>query len=187
MLNHEKMKLKLILLAFLTLGIYTANACSCQSSDDLQDEYKWISTIVHGKVLTKSYVSYESTLTTERLKLIQKEYESDYQKLNALKLESIIKVELEVYHIYKGTGIKDKIVIYTSRHGASCGYLDFEIGKEFIIYLSPKSYLDVFYKVPGENLRKVENNEAFWTNQCRRTRMFDKKEDKELRSLRTTK
>lgn len=166
----------------MTLGVYTAKACKCQGSENIQEEFEQTSVVVSGKVLNKCYVSYESTLNNQDLELIRKEYESKPERLNAIKSESIVKIELEVNYTYKGDGITDKIIIYTSRFGASCGYLGFEIGQNFIAYLSPKNYLDVFYKT-SRKLNGTDEQGVFWTNQCRWTKMFDEMEDKELRKL----
>lgn len=181
-LNVKRMRLKLIFLIFI-LGVYTAQACKCQGFESVQAEFKQTDVIVHGKVLSKSYVSYESTLTAERLDLIHKEYKENSQKLNGLKLESIIKIELKINYTYKGTGIEKIITVYTSRHAASCGYLGFEIGQDFIAYLSPKSYLDTFYKTSSKNLNGTDTKGAFWTNHCRGTKLFHKTEHKELQKL----
>ena len=174
---------KLTFLIFLAVGVYTAKACKCQNSENVQEEFEQTSFIVSGKVLSKSHVSYESILSEEELDLIRKKFETNPQKMNGLKLESIIKIELAINHIYKGTGIKDKITIYTSKFGQSCGYLGFEIGQNFIAYLSSTSYLNTFYNLPSKKLDETKENGVFWTNHCRRTRVFDKTEDKELRKL----
>jgi hypothetical protein len=176
------MRLKIVFLILLTFGVHSAKACKCQSSESVQKEFEQTAVIVSGKVLNKSYVSYESTLTTEQLDLIKKEHKYSPQKLNELKYESIIKIELVVNYIYKGTGIEDRITIYTSKFGASCGYLGFEIGQNFITYLSPESYLNIFYKTSSK-LNITDSKRVFWTNQCRRTTVFEKMEDKELRKL----
>ena len=182
-LNVENMRLKLTLLTFLTLGVYSAKACKCQGSESVKEEYQQTSVIVSGKVLSKSYVSYESTLTTEQLELIREEYDSN--GINKLKLESVIKIELEINYIYKGTGIEDKITIYTSKLGASCGYLGFKIGQDFITYLAPNSYLDPIYRIPSKTNIGTQSRNVFWTNHCRRTMDFDEMEDKQLRELMT--
>ncbi|MGB5820861.1 MAG: hypothetical protein WBG90_15355 [Saonia sp.] len=179
------MRLKLTLLIFLTLGVYTAKACKCEGSEGVQKEFEQTNVIVSGKVLSKCYVSYESTLSTEQRDLIREEYDSNSDRFNKLKLESIIKIELEIYYTYKGTGIEDKITIYTSKFGASCGYLGFEIGQDFIAYLTTESYLNSIYKIPNNTNNETDTKVIFWTNHCRRTTEFDKMEDKELRKLMT--
>ncbi len=185
MLNVENMRLKLTLLIFLTLGVYTAKACKCQGSENVQEEFEQTNVIVSGKVLNKCYVSYESTLSSEQLDLIREKYDSNSDGINRLKLESIIKIELEINYTYKGTGIEDTITIYTSKFGASCGYLGFEIGQDFIAYLTPQSYLNPIYKIPSDTNKETDSKGVFWTNHCRRTMEFNKLEDNELRKLMT--
>lgn len=174
------MRVLLTLIFFLTIGIHTAKACKCKDAKDVQTEFEGTEVIVHAKVLSKSIVSYASTLSTEKIDVIKEEYKSDSQKLSFLQSESIIKVELEIIESYKGNGLKKKIVVYTSRYGASCGFLGFKINEDFIIYLSAKSDMEFMFAKASTG---TKDNLRLWTNRCTRTTGFDKSEHEKLCKL----
>lgn len=174
------MRILTILLIFLTFGIHTAKACKCQGPDDIQTEFEGTEVIVHGKVLSKMFVTYASTLSTEKLKSIRKKYKLDLQKLAFLESESILKIELDVIESFKENGLKNKIIIYTSRASASCGFLGFKVGEDFLIYLSSKNQMDFMFKKAST---RTKNTHGLWTNHCTRTKGFDKSEYEKLCEL----
>lgn len=174
------MRVLLTIILFLTFGIHTAKACKCQGQNDVQTEFEGTKVIVHGKVLNKSFVSYASTLSTEKLNAIREKYKSDSQKLAFLESESIIKVELEIIESYKGNGQKNKITVYTSRSSASCGFLGFKVDEDFLIYLSPKSQMDFMFSKASNG---AKDSSVLWTNHCTRTKGFDKSEHQKLCKL----
>ena len=163
------MKFKLILVLIFLFGIQSALACRCVKNISVKTEFKETEVIVSGKVLSKTYVSSENVLEKERLDLIKKEYKDNPKKMSELKMESIIKIELGVNYTYKGNAIQDKITIYTSKFSSACGYLGFEVGQDFITYLSTR------------------DNGYFWTNRCTRTKKFDEMDDKTLCELMSVK
>lgn len=174
------MRILLTLLFFLTFGVHTAKACKTQGPDDVKTEFKGTEVIVHGKVLSKKIVSYASTLSTEKLDMIREKYKSDSQKLTFLNSESIIKVELEIIESYRGNKLKNKIVVYTSRFGASCGFRRFKIGGDFQVYLSTKNQMEFLFAKASSG---TKDNLGLWTNHCTWTKGFDKSEHEELCEL----
>ena len=147
-----------IVLIFLVLSFQTAIACRCYEPESLEKEFEETELIVRGVVLSKEYVSYFSTLSGKQAKLIQEKYKADKQKLAWFTSKTITKIELKVSETYKGKGTS-KVVIYTNKSGASCGYLDFEIGKEFIVYASEFGYVDTRYR-DKENSGKWKRSES---------------------------
>ncbi|WP_282144522.1 hypothetical protein [Cellulophaga baltica] len=174
------MRVLLTLIFFLTIGIHTAKACKCQGVNDVQTEFEGTEVIVHAKVLSKSIVSYASTLSTDKINAIREKYKSDSQKLAFLESESIIKVELEIIESYKGNDLKNKITVYTSRTGASCGFLAFKVDEDFLIYLSQKSQMEFMFAKASDG---TKDGLGLWTNNCTRTKGFDKSEHEKLCKL----
>lgn len=174
------MRITLILLVFLTFGIQTAKACKCEGYDNVETEFKGTDVIVHGKILSKTFVSYASTLSTEKLNLFKKKYKSDSQKLAFLESKSIIKVELVIIESYKGNGLKNIAVVYTNRTGASCGFLRFKVGEDFLVYLSSKNQMEFMFANAGGG---TKDGLGLWTNQCTRTKEFYKSEHEKLCEL----
>jgi hypothetical protein len=155
-------------------------ACKCDVSDDIKAIYKNSEIIVHGKVISKEFVALSQSFTGKGMELVCNSYKSDTQILDLLETEFLIKVELEVIETYKGKGLPKMITVYTSRFSASCGYLAFEIGNEYQIYLSSNCYFN--FKFKKANLGKRHYN-GFWTSRCTRNRVFDLAEDGELKKL----
>ena len=179
--NLEKMKIGIVLIA-LILSFQAAIACKCDGYGSVKKEFEQTELIVRGIVLSKEYVSYFSTLSKKQVELIIEKYQSDEQKLAWFSSKMVTKIELEVSKTYKGKGTS-KVVIYTNKSGASCGYLDFEIGKEFIVYASEFGYVDTRYG-DKENSGKWKRSESeFWTNHCRRTKYFNVSEHQQLSEL----
>ncbi len=178
--NPMKMQKNITLLLLMTLGINQIFACQCELKDDIKAEYSSTEVIVHAKVLSKEIVTFANTLTEDGLIKVKSKYQDETEKLEFLKKDWIIKVEMEILSIYKGKGLSKKIVVYTSRLAATCGYLDFMIGQEFQIYLSSDCYFGFIFK--KADLKNKDYN-GYWTNRCTRTKAFDLNEDKELKKL----
>ena len=169
----------ILLFFFILIGNY-AFACKCQNKDDIKLDYANTEVVVRAKVLNKEFVTFSSTLDGKGLDLVCKAYQNDTEKLDFLEKDWILKTELEIIDTYKGNGLSKKIVVYTSRLSASCGYLNFEIGKEFQIYLSSTCYFHFMFKKAQLN---PENYTHYWTSRCSRTKEFDLTEDRILKSL----
>ncbi len=167
------MRILLTLLFFLTIGVPTAKACRCVVGD-VKTEFNRTDVIVHGKVLSKTIVSYSNTLTTEKLKAFREEYKSDSLKLATLDSESLIKIELEVIELYKGKKLNKKIVVYTHWSSTACGFTGFKVGDEFLTYM---------YFKPAHESDETNSNQELWTNSCMRTKKFDKSEHEKLCEL----
>lgn len=114
-------------------------ACKCAPSENLKSEFDGTEIVVGGKVVGKK----------------------------VLDENHLLEVELLIERIYKGTDIQEKIVIYTPKSTAACGYLEFEIGQDFIVFLSQKKELPFKFKIDSgkENL--------FWTTHCTWTNQYN--------------
>jgi hypothetical protein len=155
-------------------------ACKCEHVDNIKTDYSTTDKIIHAKVISKEFVNFSSTLNESGVKLIKSAYSSEKEKLAFLKNDWIIKVEMEIISIYKGKKLTKNIIVYTSRLSATCGYLNFEVGQEYQVYLSNKCYFDNLFKNAG---LKSKNYNGYWTNICTRTKPFDLEEDKNLKKL----
>ncbi|WP_418502445.1 hypothetical protein [Flagellimonas sp.] len=174
------MRLTLILLILVGLNHHTLLACKCDVKDEIEAHFEGTEVIVHGKVISKEFVDFGHSLTAKGLHLVCESYENDIEVLGFMDKEFLIKVELEVIETYKGQKLPKRISVYTARTSGACGYLKFEMGKEYQIYLSSTCYFNLKFK--NANLNKSHYN-GLWTNRCTRTREFDPAEDRELKKL----
>lgn len=172
---------RIILISFL-IGLTYQNliACKCDFSDDIEKSYNDSETIVHGKVISKEFVNVSQSLTGKGLELVCDSYKTDNRILEFLETEFLIKIKLEVIQKYKGESLSKIITTYTAKTTGACGFLSFEIGKEYQVYLSSMCYFDHQFK--KANLDKNHYN-GFWTNVCTRTKEFDWTEDRKLKEL----
>lgn len=165
---------------FFLINFQPVFACKCESSDNINSEFKSTDVVVHGKVISKQNVTFTSTLNKKGLERINSENLLNEDEKNLLKNEDILKIEMEILYIYKGKKLKKNIFIYTSRFSGACGYKAFEIGQEYQVYLSKDCYLRFYNK--KLNLDMSSYN-GYWTNNCTRTKQFSHEEDKILKNL----
>lgn len=140
---------RILILIFVLFSYSEIKACRCAPSENLKSEFERTEIVVSGKVVAK--------------KILEENH--------------LLKVEFVIDHIYKGTDIQEKIVIYTPKSTAACGYLEFEIGKNFIVFLSQKKELPYKFKINSgkENL--------FWTTHCTWTSQYQESLHSEICEL----
>ena len=161
------------------------NACTC-TTPTIEKGFMKSSLVLHGKVISKTQVSRRSLRNpkelAESISRLKEKYINNNSDsiseirvnsfLRALDSKSITKVEIVVIDFFKNQfQLSDTLTIYT-RGGLSCGYSNFEIGKEFIVYGTKSKN--------GFNRNPLN---TFWTNTCSRTKNVNKKELKNLRKL----
>ncbi|WP_396161525.1 hypothetical protein [Flavobacterium sp.] len=170
----------IFILYFLIFDYQSVFACKCESIDDIKTEFNSTDVVVRGKVISKEYVAFISTLNKKGLKKINSNNALDIDKKQLLKNNDILKIGIELLYTYKGKRLKKNIFIYTSRHSGACGYIDFKVGQEYQVYLSKDCYFGFNHK--HANLDASSYN-GFWTNICTRTKQFSSEEDKQLKKL----
>jgi hypothetical protein len=160
--------MKLLLgLLLSTLSIIETVACSCNGTYTVKEAYSSADLVVVGKVIRLSYVGLAETMGEIRLKQLKKKITSDKQ--HWLKDEFIIKVEVEVTTMFKGSSKARQVIVYTGFNSASCGYTRFEIGKEFAVYGLKKSPFYWLVSTNSELTEGLERPGTYWTNHCLRT------------------
>jgi hypothetical protein len=142
------------------------------------EEYKYANVVIFGTVIKKEFVTLKETMDAVRLNDIRDSLPSD--RINILDGPIVTKVIILIDKKYKCKFQSDSVVIYTARMGAACGYLDFEIGKQFIIYAFNSSNLYRFLSNNDNLIDGLEIKNSFWTNQCTRTTGYYSEDKKEL-------
>lgn len=168
------------LIFILAFSCQSMFACKCESIDDIKDEFKATDVIVHGKVISKEYVTFLSTLNKKGLRRINSKNTLEEERQDSLYSKDILKIGMEILYTYKGKKIKKNIIIYTSRLSGACGYRGFNLGEEYQVYLSKNCYFRFIYK--NASLDNSSYN-GYWTNICTRTSQFSSEEDRNLKSL----
>ena len=166
----------ILIIGILIFSASKTIACRCEDPGTVSEAYNYTETIIHGKVIQKSFVTFESSMNIEKADSLKIKLKGDDQKLELLDSEFIIEVKIEILKVYKGELVGDTIKLYTSRNSASCGFTRFEEGQDFIIYASSKSY--AFWLFNSES--RLEKENTLWTNHCTRTTEHNASEAGEL-------
>lgn len=173
--------MSVILLIFCLSISVSSFACRCNELPSIKDAYFTTTAIVSGKVISLNYVSLWATMALEKRTQAKEAFLKIYPNTKSLETPIIQKIELEVFKIYKGENIKDTLVVFTPRKGASCGFTEFKVGEDFIIYASPRSfYYSIFNLIHTEDM---EQKNTYWTNHCTRTNYYYEEEAQELTKL----
>jgi len=169
----------LILIIFSLIGHNNLFACKCKKEKTVKGAFEFRESIVHGKVLNKTWVTLESTMKKEKLDSLKEIYREDNNKLKGLSTK-ILKIEVEIIKEFKGKLQSNIVTIFSN---SNCyGYWGFKIGKEYLIYGSSKSYEYYSFQKKGKYINyELEN--TFWTSNCYRTKEYLKSEAQELNKL----
>jgi len=161
---------RLFLLISLTWVVhFKAAACSCQDPYPIPEAFKNTSLVIHGKVISKEFVTYAETIKSDKIKMLRAKLEGAEKKMIDLDAQFIVKVKIKVLNSFKNNSGNKFVTVYTTRTGASCGFTHFEEGQEYIIYGSPYSY--IFSLLLGQDLNDdLEKENTYWTNHCTRTK-----------------
>ena len=160
------MKRILFLLLLTVLSNDLVLACRCGSWANLEEAFTHTSLVVHGKVRSKTYISFAETIQPEKLTAFRESLAGNQQKLQMLNSKFVIRIDLEVINLLKGNLSARNLTIYTTRTGSSCGYLYFEEGQEFVVFGHAKS--QTYLHFPN-SLTDIERPNTYWTNQCTAT------------------
>lgn len=129
-------------------------SCNCSGGLTLKKEIKQSKLIFSGKVIGVKPLS------------IDNHYE--FSKGTHIEYE----ITFTVLKIYKGRRIEDTVIVITPSSDGQCG-IDFEIGKEYIVF-AVFEYLSL-----NKNKKK-----CFTTNTCFRTSVFNKQLESQILSIR---
>jgi TonB family protein len=85
-----------------------------------------------------------------------------------------MKYAMSIEAIYKGKHISDTTFIFTGSGGGDCGF-NFKLGSKYIVYA-------LKHKVEGRynGQLHIDQKSAFYTTICKRTKLFDTTEIKEI-------
>ncbi len=162
-------------------GYTIVSACRCEDPGSVKDAFRYIPFLIHGKILSKKYVSFKETVKKNKIKWVEQRIKKGMRKSYESKL--LISVKVEILQQFKGNNIRDTVTVVTPRRGASCGYNGFELDEEFIIYAYPKVFVHNHFILKGEIDENIEKEDLFWTNHCTRTCQYNKDEISELERI----
>ena len=164
------MKTTVTILIFILLTGFSSQilASSCIEQMTVEEELKQSDAVVVGIVLSKQFI-----VVTDSTML--KMYPNDTLVRNSLlSKKTIARYDLLVLDVYKGKFKNDTLTIYTGIGRGDCGF-NFIVGSKYIVYARN-------YKVEGRHIEQlhIDQKSAFYTTICRRTRLFDTTEIKEI-------
>ena len=176
--------MKGLIFSFLLLFIRIplSHACSCLDPGTVEEAYQNTSNIIRATVLTKNLITLEGTMDRKKALEIRMHYKDKQSILEQLDSILILQIHLRVNRIYKGQVRQDTVIVYTTSTSASCGYTEFETGREYLIYASSKSFIyEVLFNLKLNE--RLERNNTFWTHRCTLTKPYDRVEENMLIKL----
>lgn len=162
-------------LAFVFLLRLSAEACACVPKSPVPEAYESAAAVVKAKVLSMEYISYAASMDPEKEVLVRRNLAGKEHYLRQFDSKVINKVQVAVLKVYKGDSIPDTLTIYTHRTSGSCGFTDFKVGQDFIIYGSNSGNGFNYFNIGGVEGLKQEN--SFWAYKCSRTTPYTLEED----------
>lgn len=163
---------KILLILNLSLGyIYNLDACRCYEPNSIIDEFNSSSLVIYGEIKNIEMVSFVESIRDEKREFIINRLIDENMNV-FLEAKPVLKIEIEIINQFKGKSV-EKGIIYTTRHGSSCGYLHFEIGEKFIVYGDENNLLIPFMNLSKEEEENLHRLKEYWTNQCRRTKEYN--------------
>jgi hypothetical protein len=148
-------------------------ACDCKPASSIEKSFDNSRLVIHGKVLSKEYITYSETLLSNWSDSVSKWAKDKGQLLDLSTIApNVIRVKVLVLKSYKNQAHLDTLTVYTPRSSASCGFNEFEEAKDYVIF----NGLDLFKSLEFKNYKNenVQLKNTFWTNHCTRTSIAEK-------------
>ena len=145
-----------------------ALACDCKPASSIEKSFEKSNLVVHARVLSKEFISYSETLLPNWSDSLAKWAKDKGQLLDLSTIApNVIRIKVLVLKSYKNQTHLDTLTIFTPRSSSSCGFNEFEVAKEYLIF----NGLDLFKSSEFKNYKNenVQLKNSFWTNQCTRT------------------
>ena len=143
-------------------------ACDCKPMPSIEKSFEQANLVVHARILSKEFISYSETLLPNWSDSLVKWAKDKGQLLDLSTIApNVIRVKVLVLKSYKNQTHLDTLTIFTPRSSASCGFNEFEVAKEYLIF----NGVDLFKSLEFKNYKNenVQLKNTFWTNQCTRT------------------
>ena len=170
-----------LIITILIVNVQFSMACSCDFLT-VKEAYRNTSFIFHGKVLSKERASRLETMDDESKKNLFKNAGKDSLKVQS---KDLWRVEIKILEILKGEHQSKIVTIFTPMSSSGCGYADFEIDKEFVVY-GLTDFVDFFYigLLVMYDFPKISPLKGiYWTSLCSRTTFEIKEELAALRKI----
>lgn len=161
----------LVLIIFLS-QMHTSLACSCDAPDTVAEAFENTPFIFHSKVISKKYVTFKASMNAEGAKQLTQNIADDQRMSQMLDAPFVVEVQMEILERFKDTFIDKTVTLFTTRTSASCGFTRFEIGQEYIVYSSSKSYAFSLFNAATPQSTSLEKPNTYWTNHCTLTSEF---------------
>ena len=139
--------------------------CSCEGPTKISNAFLSSETVAHGEVVELRITKVSDSMDPNSLNEFLKNEKLMQHESELLNLNFLIQAKFKIIELFKGDIKTDTLILYTTRTGASCGYTNFEIGKQFIIYSSPTSYFFSSFFSTQKN-RKLEKSNSNWVTSC---------------------
>jgi hypothetical protein len=154
---------------------FVSLACDCKPFSSIEKSFDDSKLVIHGKVLSKEFITYSETLLPNWSDSLTKWAKDKGQLLELSTIApNVIRIKALVLKSYKNKTNLDTLTIYTPRSSASCGFNEFEVGKQFVIFDGSDFIKSTEFK--NYSSTNVQLFNTFWTNQCTRTGEVNKQD-----------
>ena len=155
--NAMKTTFNILTIVLLTIMSGDVFACSCIGDISVKDEIKKSDAVFVGTIFDREEIKIYDTLSSDRT-------------IYRIEMKYAISIET----VYKGKHISDTTFIFTGSGGGDCGF-NFKTGSKYIVYA-------LNHKIEGRYNGQlyIDKKSAFYTTICKRTKLFDTTEIKEI-------
>jgi protein TonB len=155
--NAMKTTLRILTIILLTILSGDILACSCILGEiSVKDEIKKSEAVFVGTILDSKKIIIYDSLSPDRIYRVEMKY------------------SMIVETVYKGKQIDDTTFIFTGSGGGDCGY-NFKVGSKYIVY-----GINIQNAGPYGGQIYSDHKSVFYTTICKRTRLFETAEIKEI-------
>lgn len=160
--------------------------CSCDTTNNsLLNSFENSSVVVHGTVIKIDTLQISEIITPESVLAINKDSLSrSVCAKEVLKTKKVLRTKISVAKSYKGLTNHQEIYIVTPLQELNCGFTEFNLGESYVIYITQNITADIYFLWTFDmDFFELREEYSFWTNRCKRTKLADEVELKQLNEL----
>ncbi len=158
--------------------------CLCDlTNEPVAHSFDLSDIIIQGKIIDLDTVQISEIITKESiLKIEQDSLNRAECAKNVMRNTKVVRAKIGIKEIFKGQSELNEIYIITPLKEQFCSYSGFNIGENYIIYGTKNETADLYFLWTIDlDYFQLKPNYSIWTNKCKRTKLTEESELKELR------
>lgn len=183
----------ILIIQIVTLSAYARNNdcgfkinCLCDTvNESLKYSFEHSDIVVQGTVIKIDTLKIKKIITNESiLKINQDSLKRSECAKQVLISKSVLRIKIKVNKNFKGLSQQKEIYVITPLQENSCGYSEFSLNKNYIIYSTKNKTADIYFLWTFDiDFFDLKQEYSIWTNTCKKTRFTDKEEIKRLSEI----